>query len=65
MRKIIALLMLVSGTNLVVAHSDKPHALEQVCHRGRIIWVDPSAVPAHVAHGDPVGDQCEAVVGDY
>lgn len=27
----------------------------QICHRGRTMWVDRHAVPAHLAHGDTLG----------
>ena len=27
----------------------------QVCHKGKTIWVDRHAVPAHLAHGDTLG----------
>ena len=44
-------------------NGDNPGGLVQICHKGNVIYVASSAVAAHLAHGDSLGDCTGATAG--
>ena len=57
---LVGLLLLLIGKEAASAvagdGSPKSHTPVTICHKGHTITVDDSAVPAHLAHGDTLGE---------